>query len=124
MRTKIIKYFFIALCIIQLFYIFYYRSGFKYEILKNPFKYNSGINYALTKEVIETKNIIEETRIKNFYFSKKLKEDTYFYQRSVEYNYPVRIDTSSKFIFFHLEEKVPDNCNIIKNGNYIKLIQC
>ena len=31
--------------------------------------------------------------------SNKLKEDTYFYQRSVEYNYPIRINSNSKFIF-------------------------
>ena len=98
MRTKITKYFFIALCIIQLFYIFYYRSGFKYEILKDPFKNDSGIYYALKREVIETKNIIKEIQIKNFNLSNKLKEDTYFYQRSVEYNYPIRINSNSKFM--------------------------
>ena len=45
---------------IQLFYIFHFRSGFKYEIIKNPFSENSGILYALPYEVIELNNILKK----------------------------------------------------------------
>jgi len=34
-KIKKFKFFFLILCVIQLFYIFHFRSGFKYEIIKN-----------------------------------------------------------------------------------------
>ena len=60
MKIKKFKFFFLLVCIIQLFYIFYFRSGFKYEIIKNPFNENSGINYALSSEVIESNDILKK----------------------------------------------------------------
>ena len=61
---KKLKYFFIVVCVIQLFYIFHYRSGFEYEIIKSPFSKNSGITQSLPIEVIETEkddtNILEK----------------------------------------------------------------
>ena len=48
------------ICIIQLFYIFHFRSGFKYEIIKNPLNENAGIFYALSPEVIEMNDILKK----------------------------------------------------------------
>ena len=58
-KIKKLKFFFLIICIIQLFYIFHFRSGFKYEIIKNPFNENTGIDYALSPEVIESNYIIK-----------------------------------------------------------------
>lgn len=123
-KIKKIKFFFITLCVIQLIYIFHYRSGFNYEIIKNPFSKSSGINYAVSPEVIESNTLLKKNDIINFYISEILEEDTYFYQRSIEFNYPIRINKNSKFIFYKVEEKIPEACEILESGIYIKLTRC
>jgi len=123
-KIKKIKFFFLVLCLIQLFYIFHFRSDFKYEIIKNPFSENSGISYALSAEVIESKLILKKQKAIDFNLSESLKNDTYFYQRSIEFNYPTRINKTSKLIFFSLEEYIPNNCNEIETGKYLKLAKC
>ena len=123
-KIKKLTIFFLIICIIQLFYIFYFRSGFKYEIIKNPFSENSGILYALPYEVIESNNILKKHKATDFNLSKGLKKNTYLYQRSIEFNYPIRINETSQLIFFHLDEDIPNTCTVIETGKYLKLTQC
>ena len=123
-KIKKLKFFFIILCVIQLFYIFHFRSGFKYEIIKNPFNENAGISYALSAEVIEAKSILKKQKVIDFNLSEGLKKDTYLYQRIIEFNYPIRINESSKLIFFLNAEDIPNACKIIEIGKYLTLTQC
>jgi len=123
-KIKKLNFFFLIICIIQLFYIFHFRSGFKYEIIKNPFSENAGIIYALPYEVIESNNILKKHKATNFNLSKGLKQDTYLYQRSIEFNYPIRINEASRLIFFSNDEDIPNTCKIIETGKYLKLTQC
>ena len=124
MKSNKLKILFIIICVLQLFYLFHFRSSFKYEIIKNPFGINSGIDFALTPMVIESKKILKNQEILTFNVSEALRNDGYFYQRTIEFNYTIRLKRSSKSIFYLLEEKMPDNCNILESGNYLKLIQC
>ena len=123
-KIKKFKFFFIILCVIQLFYIFHFRSGFKYEIIKNPFNENAGISYALSAEVIEVNSILKKQKVIDFNLSEDLKKNTYLYQRIIEFNYPIRINESSKLIFFLNAEDIPNTCKVIKTGKYLKLTQC
>ena len=123
-KIKKFKFFFLILCIIQLFYIFHFRSGFKYEIIKNPFNESSGISYALSAEVIEANSILKKQKAINFNLSESLKKDTYLYQRTIEFNYPIRINESSKLVFFLNTEDTPNTCKVIETGKYLKLTQC
>ena len=123
-KIKKFKFFFIILCVIQLFYIFHFRSGFKYEIIKNPFNENAGISYALSSEVIEANSILKKQKVTDFNLSEGLKKDTYLYQRTIEFNYPIRINESSKLIFFLNAEDIPNTCKVIETGKYLKLTQC
>ena len=123
-KIKKLKFFFIILCVIQLFYIFHFRSGFKYEIIKNPFNENAGISYALSSEVIEANSILKKQKVTDFNLSEGLKKDTYLYQRTIEFNYPIRINESSKLIFFLNAEDIPNACKVIETGKYLKLTQC
>ena len=123
-RIKKLKFFFLILCVIQLFYIFHFRSGFKYEIIKDPFNENSGISYALSAEVIEANSILKKQKAINFNLSEGFKKDTYLYQRSIEFNYPIRINEASQLIFFLKDEDIPNTCTIIETGKYLKLAQC
>ena len=123
-KIKKFKFFFIILCVIQLFYIFHFRSGFQYEIVKNPFNKNAGISYALSAEVIEVNSILIKQKVIDFNLSEGLKKDTYLYQRTIEFNYPIRINESSKLIFFLNAEAIPNACKIIEIGKYLTLTQC
>ena len=131
-KIKKLKFFFIILCVIQLFYIFHFRSGFKYEIIKNPFNENAGISYALSSEVIEANSILKKQKMTDFNLSENLKlganltpnKNTYFYQRSIEFNYPIRINEASRLIFFLNDEDISNVCKVIETGKYLKLAQC
>ena len=123
-KIKKFKFFFLILCIIQLFYIFHFRSGFKYEIIKNPFNESSGISYALSAEVIEANSILKKQKAINFNLSENLKNNTYLYQRTIEFNYPIRINESSKLVFFLNTEDIPNTCKVIETGKYLMLTQC
>ena len=109
---------------IQLFYIFYFRSGFEYEIIKKPFDENSGIYYALSPEIIESKKILKKHKAIDFNLSESLKKDHYLYQRSIEFNYPIRINEASQLIFFLIEEDIPNTCKVVEAGKYLKLTKC
>ena len=124
MKIKKLKIFFLIICIIQLFYIFYFRSGFKYEIIKNPFSENSGVFYALHPAVIESNNFLKKHETSDFNLSEGLKKNNYLYQRSIEFNYPIRINETSQLIFFLNDEDTPNTCKIIKTGKYLKFTQC
>ena len=123
-KIKKLKFFFIILCVIQLLYILHFRSGFKYEVIKNPFKENSGISYALSPAVIELNSILKKHKIIDFNLSADLKKDTYLYQRSIEFNYPIRISEISRYVFFLKEEQVLKTCKVIETAKFIKLAQC
>jgi len=124
MKIKKLKIFFLIICIIQLFYIFYFRSEFKYEIIKNPFNENSGIIYALSPAVIESNNILKKYKVIDFNLSEGIKKDTYLYQRSIEFNYPIRINETSQLIFFLNDEDIPNTCKVVEAGKYLKFTQC
>ena len=124
MKIKKLKFFFLIICIIQLFYIFHFRSGFKYEIIKQPFNENSGIFYALSPAVIESSDILKKHKVIDFNLSKDFKKDTYLYQRSIEFNYPIRINETSQLIFFLNDEDIPNTCKVVEAGKYLKFIQC
>jgi len=120
-KTKIL---FLIICTLQIFYLFQFRSGFEYEIIKDPFNKNAGISSALSSEVIESRDILNKYEVDNFNLSKNLKENTYFYQRSIEFNYPLRIDQSSKFILFSINEDINKDCKILEAGIHLRLIKC
>ena len=64
LKNKKILIFFFIIGIIQIFYYWNKRSNFEFEILKNPFKKNSHINYVLPETIIETKKILISNKIK------------------------------------------------------------
>ena len=123
-KIKKFKFFFLILCVIQLFYIFHFRSGFQYEIVKNPFNKNAGISHTLSVEVIEVNSILKKQKVTDFNLSEGLKKDTYLYQRIIEFNYPIRFKKSSELIFYLYNEIIPDSCIIIEKGKYFKFVKC
>tara|TARA_B100000029_G_scaffold129331_1_gene122797 strand:- start:6186 stop:6569 length:384 start_codon:yes stop_codon:yes gene_type:complete len=123
-RSKKLSIIFIIICFLQIFYIFYYRSGFVNEVFINSFNADAGLKQAVSREVAEVKIIINKNLLSDFYLSEKLRKDTYFYQRSIEFNYPIRLESDSKNIFFSIEENINPDCKIVETGKYLKLTKC
>ena len=66
LSIKNIKFFFIILLILQLFYIFNNRSNFSLDVFKNSFSKNQTETYAVSPEVIESKYFLRELDINVF----------------------------------------------------------
>ena len=123
-KIKKFKFFFIILCVIQLFYIFHFRSGFKYEIIKNPFNENAGISYALSAEVIEANSILKKQKVIDFNLSESLKKDTYLYQRIIEFNYPIKIKQNAAFLVAYKNAEKQKNCELISFTKSYNIYEC
>ena len=123
-KIKKIRILFITICILQLFYLFQFRSGFQYEVIKNPFKKDSGVIFVVSSEIIETSRILQKQKAKNFNLSEIIKNNGYLYKNIIEFNYPVRMNENSKMIFFLNKENIPNNCIVIATGKYFKFTQC
>tara|TARA_B100000029_G_C17435283_1_gene909409 strand:+ start:68 stop:454 length:387 start_codon:yes stop_codon:yes gene_type:complete len=119
-----IKLFFIIICFLQIFYIFQFRSGFEYEVLKNAFRKDVGIINVLPSEAIDIKKIVRELNIGQFNLSDSIIEDDYLFQRIIEYNYPIRFNINSNFIFLLKNEENINLCKVIKLTSHIKLFEC
>ena len=123
-KIKKVKILFIVICILQLFHIFQFRSGFEYEVIKNPFKEDSGISFVVRPEIIETSNILKKHKAKDFNLSKIVKNNGYLYKKTIEFNYPIIMNENSKMIFFLKKENIPNDCKVIETGKYFKFTQC
>ena len=124
LSIKNIKFFFIILLILQLFYIFNNRSNFSLDVFKNSFSKNQTETYAVSPEVIESKYFLRELDINVFNLGDGIKNNLYLYQRFIEFNYPKRFDKKSKFYFFLIEEKKYSDCELVKTGKYLKIGKC
>ena len=124
MKIKKLKFFFLIVCFLQIFYIFQFRSQFSYTIFKNPFNEFSGVEDVVSSEIIEFNNMLKDTNLVEFNLSKKIRENTYLYQRSIEFSYPIRINKSSTNNFFLLEEEIPESCTLVDKRNFLKFSRC
>jgi len=124
LNDKKIKYILIILIFFQLLHVSEKRLIFKKEILYNSFVKNFGSKYIMTPDLLELKEIVTELNLKQINISKKLKQNVFFYQRSVEFLYPVKIINNEKVIFYSLEEKIQKNCEILKEYQYFIMTKC
>ena len=115
--------FFFLFGLLQIYYLYSKRSNFDFNVLSDPFKENSYLEKVLEKPVLETKIILQANKLKKFNLSENLSnKDSYFYQRIIEYNYPIRLDENSEYTFFLKNEK--NNCKEIYEGKFIDLKKC
>ena len=137
-RNKLNLFLFFLL-IINLIYI-KNISYFNLEILINSFNKNWIPVYSIYRpEVIESKYLLNKHRISKFNVSQKIigetvldfssaeaikATDLYTYFRMVTYNYPIRLDSQSKYFLFFLNEKTSEKCKALDKGKYLKLLIC
>jgi hypothetical protein len=123
-ENKKIKFVLIIIIFIQLFYISNQRLSFKIEIFKNSFLNSYGSKFVMTDDLVELKKISKDLKLKKFNISKNLQKNTFFYQRSIEFLYPIKFDKNLKKIFYALKEQIPYNCTILSKFEYLMLIKC
>ena len=119
-----IKFILVVLIFFQLFYIANKRLAFKTEIFKNSFLKDFGSEYVMTNDILELKKITNDLKLEKFNISKKLTENVFFFQRSIEFLYPIKIDKKSENIFFSSEEEIPNNCNIVNQYKHLNHAKC
>ena len=119
-----IKFILVLLIFFQLFYIANKRLAFKTEIFKKSFLKDFGSEYVMTKDIIELKEITKNLKLEKFNISKKLTENVFFFQRSIEFLYPIKIDKKSENTFFSSEEKMPNNCHILNQYKHLNHAKC
>ena len=124
LKNKKIKYALIIIIFIQLFYISHHRLKFKTEIIKNPFLENFGSKYVMTNRLLELKKISKDLKLKKFNLNNNLKKNVFFYQRSIEFLYPIKFDKNFKKFFYLLNEKIPYHCIVLNKFKYLILTQC
>jgi hypothetical protein len=119
-----LKIFLIIILIMQLFLIANKKLDFNFNILLNSFTKNFGSVYSLPKKLIELKDYSVKSGFKEINLSKKLKQDNFFNQRSVEFLFPIKILNESKKTFFSIKEEIPNTCEIHKKLNYFIFAIC
>jgi hypothetical protein len=104
--------------------VFEFRSGFFFKIIKNPFAKDSGIEFSLPPQAIESNKIIKKQKLNSFNLSDGIKNNEALYQRIIEFNYPVKFKNYTNIYFSLKKEKLPENCEIIERGEYLYLHKC
>ena len=123
-NNKKIKFFLIIILAVQLFLIANKKLDFKFNILLNSFVKNFGSEYSLPKKLIELKDYSIRSDFQEINLSSKLKKNIFFYQRSVEFLFPIKILNESKKTFFSVKENIPNNCQIKKKLTHFIFAIC
>ena len=122
--NRIIKFLLIILIFFQLIYVANKRLSFKKEIILNSFKKNYGSEYIITQDILELNEISKNLKLNEINISKKLYDNVFFYQRSVEFLYPIKISDKAKITFYLLDESIQNNCEILNTFKYLKATKC
>jgi len=122
--NKKIKLIVIIIIFLQLFYISNKRLDFEIQILKKSFLPEYGAQFIMSNDILELKEVSKKLKLNEFNISKSLRNNVFFYQRSIEYLYPIKINNNLKNIFYANSEMTPINCIEINKYKYLKLIKC
>jgi hypothetical protein len=104
-----------------------HRLNFKPYLLLNFFKKNAGIkesmeiniNFSKSEEIFQ---FLKKYNLKDFNISNELRKDI-SYQRTVELNYPIKINEKSKN-FFSINKDQLKNCKLKDYSTKIYFYEC
>ena len=98
LNNKIIFIFFITIIIFQITNFTINRINFNLNNIPNSFDPDYGEKEALLPELIEIKKILKKNNLKEFNLDKELILNSYYYQRTIEYFYPIKFNENSSYI--------------------------
>jgi hypothetical protein len=99
-------------------------DSFHYTLLSAAFKENSGARESLPAEIISLNTLIAKDHIQTFNLAGTLNDDALLYQRAVEYNYPVRLDSNAKNTFVIKGTPVDTSCKLINHQDNVEHYVC
>ena len=123
-NNKIIKFLLIILIFFQLIYVANKRLRFEKEIILKSFKKNFGSEYIITPDILELKDVSKDLKLNEINISKGLNDNVFFFQRSVEFLYPIKITNKAKITFHLLDEPIQENCETLNTFKYLKVTKC
>ena len=130
MKNKpVLDIFLIALILIGIFEYFKIgRSLVSVTLSKNfihvsPFQKDAGTIDSLPNEVISAKHIIDRNKLKVYDLTDFFLNDTYTYQRMIEFSYPVKVGQSNHYIG-SVNGDLARRCTLIDRENRVALYDC
>jgi len=101
------------------------KSFFDFNILKETFnKHELTENFPIKNKYFESIILIKSNNLMSYRLSNEIIDDVYTKYKIIISTYPLRYDISSNFFIFKSKEQIPDNCSLLENKKYLKLVKC
>ena len=129
MKKKIEKSLIIAIYFFLFSVLFLTYKRYDFAIIES-FQKDGGSKMALDPHVLEVREMVQIYKLKDFNLNGFLLNDSETIQRIVEFAYPIRLNTASKYLFL---SNTPENYDIfsvgiqciqIKQGRFVNLYEC
>ena len=127
MKKKLVFFVFV-LCLIKLFHIKDRSLVFSSDILFNFYKKNVAEKESLGNvgvDIIPIRDFFVKNNIKNFRFtSSTIKNHELYFQRLIEFAYPIKVKNEAKFLVSHNSENKVSNCKVVQKTHSFNIYEC
>ena len=125
---KNIFYLLFVLCLIKLYYIADQSVQFSPNLLINSFKQNAGEKSSLgvtADDVIPIRNFLLNKNISEIKLSEEIiKNYEIYYQRIIEFTYPLKIKQNATVLIAHKIEDSQENCELLYLTQNFNIYEC
>tara|TARA_B100001123_G_C15211259_1_gene987361 strand:+ start:1090 stop:1473 length:384 start_codon:yes stop_codon:yes gene_type:complete len=115
-------------CLVKLYHIAYISLQFSPNLLINSFNKNVGAEISLGRtgeDVIPLKKFFSNKNISEFNLSSEiLKNSEIYYQRIIEFTYPIKMNQKSNILVTHKNEDKQENCNLLHKTKNFHIYEC
>ena len=127
MREKLF-YLLFVLCLIKLYHIADQSLKFSPNLLVNSFNQNVGEKISLGKtadDVIQIRNFFLSKNILEFNLSEEILQNyEIYYQRIIEFTYPIKMKQNAQILVSHNEEDIKKNCKLLHLTQTFNIYEC
>ena len=127
MRKKLF-YILFVLCLIKLYHIADRSLKFSPNLLINSFNQNVGEKISLGttgNDVISIKNFFLSKNILAYKLSEEiLKNHEIYYQRIIEFSYPIKMTQKAPILVSHKAEDTQKNCKLLHFTKTFNIYEC
>ena len=127
MRKKLF-YILFVLCLIKLYHIADRSLKFSPNLLINSFNQNVGEKISLGttgNDVISIKNFFLSKNILAYKLSEEiLKNHEIYYQRIIEFSYPIKMTQKASILVSHKAEDTQKNCKLLHFTQTFNIYEC
>ncbi len=102
----------------------YIKVKIKPDILSESLMQNAGESLSLPLEIMDLSKLVKKNHLENYALKGRLKKRALFYQRSIEFLYPVRYQPESNDIFVLEKDKLELDCPIVARKGRVVHYHC